>query len=86
MVNAGDLSSSWRWLSPAFQRRLGWSYYQSFWHSIADVQIESVEWAGNGADMTLRYQEANGTVSVEHVAITFTTSEGQALIDSYRVG
>lgn len=85
IVNSGRLGTSWQWLSPAFQARLGWPYYQSFWHSITNVGVEAVSWTGNGADMTLRYQEASGAVSVEHVAITFMQSGGHVLIDSYRV-
>lgn len=86
LVNEHRLSTAWGWLTSSYQNRLGVAYYNQFWDSIRRVQVLTIT-PGNGtADLTLRYQEASGAVSVENAVITFAAgSGGKVLISSYAV-
>ncbi|MDQ2754832.1 MAG: protein kinase [Actinomycetota bacterium] len=86
LVNQHRLTESFGWLSPAYQQRLGFANYQSFWQTIASVDVLDVSPGNNSASMTLRYNETNGTISTEHVSVTFITdpATGKLLIDTYQ--
>jgi hypothetical protein len=85
LVNQHQLDKSFGWLSPAYQQRIGFAYYQQFWNSITQISVLSVSPGNNSATLTLRYVEANGTTSTEHAAITYIhDASGKLLIDTYR--
>jgi serine/threonine protein kinase len=85
IVNRHDLSQSFAWLSPAFQQRIGWAYYQSFWGAIQRVNVVSVTPGRDSATLILQYVGGNGAVSTEQDRVTFTSNAqtGRILIDSY---
>jgi hypothetical protein len=85
LVNQHQLNQSFGWLSPAYQQRIGFTYYRQFWNSITQISVLSVTPGNNSATVILRYVEANGTTSTEHAAITFIhDASGKLLIDTYR--
>ncbi len=87
LVNSHDLTDSFGWLSPAYQSRIGWAYYQQFWGSISRVDVLSVTPGNRSATLGLEFFERNGNTSTETDAITFTEDPktGRILIDSYQV-
>jgi hypothetical protein len=88
LVNRHQLSQSFGWLSPAYQERIGYAYYQQFWNGIRQVQVTNVVPGANQATITLHYMETNGTSSTERATVTFIpgSKPGSLLIDTYQVG
>jgi hypothetical protein len=87
LVDQHRLSQSFGWLSPSYQQRIGFSYYQRFWDAITRVDVLSVTPGDDSAALTLRYIEANGSTSTENAEVTITRDggTGRLLIDTYRV-
>ncbi len=87
LIDAHSLSRSWTWLSPAYQQRLGYGYYQQFWNSVASVDILHIAPDGGQADITIRYHMADGSSQTEQAVLSFTTdpASGRRLIDNTTV-
>ncbi len=85
LVNQHSLTQSFGWLSPAYQHRLGFSYYQQFWNSISRVDVVNVTPGHDSATVTLHFVETNGQTTTENAAVTFIhDASGRLLIDTYR--
>lgn len=82
LINAHSLSQSWTWLSPAYQQRLGYGYYQRFWNSVASVDVLHVAPGSGQANITIRYHMADGSSQTEQAVLSFTTdpTNGRQLI------
>ena len=85
LVSRHDLDQSWTWLSPAFQARIGRSYYDQFWTSYAAVQVESVTAVGDDAHVTLRYTTLRGASTTEQAILRYVIESGHLLIDTDQV-
>ena len=85
LVDAHALSRSWTWLSPAYQQRLGYAYYQRFWNSVRSVTVLSVSPGSSQATVTLRYAMTDGSTQTERAQLAFVTASGRRLIDNTTV-
>ena len=85
LVSAHSLSQSWTWLSPAYQQRLGYGYYQQFWNSVRTVDILGVTPASSQATVDIRYDMTDGTTQTERALLSFVTAGGRRLIDNTQV-
>ena len=85
LVNAHSLSQSWTWLSPSYQQRLGYSYYQHFWDSVRSVDVMSVSPGSDQATISIRYDMTNGATQTERALLSFVTVGGRRLIDNTQV-
>lgn len=88
LVDRHALAQSWAWLSPAYQQRLGYGYYQRFWSSVRSVDLLSVvAGPGDQATITIDYHLASGANETERAVLSFTSAGagGRRLIDNTTV-
>jgi serine/threonine-protein kinase len=79
-----DLDTGWSMLSPRMQSEVGRGSYDGFWNTIASVQPSqtSTSAGGDAVDVTLRFTDNDGNVSVERHRLTLVEGDGGYLIDS----
>ncbi|MCU4182821.1 serine/threonine protein kinase [Acidiferrimicrobium sp. IK] len=88
MVDRHQLSQAFQWLTPAFQQRIGYAYYQQFWDSVSRVDVLQVAPGAGQVTVTLHYVKVDGTTTTEptRLSITPAPGSGKLLIDQYGVG
>lgn len=87
LVNEHHLTTSWSWLTPAYQESLDIATITPFGNRSPRSMSSAWTPQGNSARLVLRYVESSGTVSVEDAVITFVQGAGdhQDLIGGYQV-
>jgi hypothetical protein len=79
-----DLDTGWSMLSPRMQSEVGRDSYDGFWSTIDSVQPSraSTPAGGDVVDVTLRFTDNDGNVSVERHRLSLVEGDGGYLIDS----
>jgi serine/threonine protein kinase len=82
-----DLDTGWSMLSPRMQSEVGRDSYDGFWGTIAAVQPSRLKTSpgGDSVDVTLRFTDNDGNVSVERHRIALVDGDGGYLIDDDQV-